>query len=83
VSKIHLRPTNKSLKFSNASQVLAQFTDMGKKRDNLLQNIRSTLWSIILTQEQEKFIQAKLQTGRYRTAQEILELAFRLLDEYQ
>jgi antitoxin ParD1/3/4 len=56
---------------------------MGKKRDNLLQNIRSTLWSIILTQEQEKFIQAKLQTGRYRTAQEILELAFRLLDEYQ
>ncbi|NJL09427.1 MAG: transcriptional regulator [Calothrix sp. SM1_7_51] len=39
--------------------------------------------SIILTQEQEKFIQAKLQTGKYRTAQEILEFAFRLLDEYE
>ncbi|MBW4512106.1 MAG: type II toxin-antitoxin system ParD family antitoxin [Scytonematopsis contorta HA4267-MV1] len=39
--------------------------------------------SIILTQKQEKFIQAKLQTGKYRTAQEILEFAFRLLDEYE
>ncbi|BAZ12919.1 hypothetical protein NIES4071_47530 [Calothrix sp. NIES-4071] len=39
--------------------------------------------SIILTQEQEQFIQAKLQTGKYRTAQEILEFAFRLLDEYE
>jgi antitoxin ParD1/3/4 len=39
--------------------------------------------SIILTQEQEQFIQAKLQTGKYNTAQEILEFAFRLLDEYE
>jgi Arc/MetJ-type ribon-helix-helix transcriptional regulator len=34
-----------------------------------------------LTPEQEKFIQAKLQTGKYRNAQELLELAFKLLDE--
>ncbi|MFK0734937.1 MAG: type II toxin-antitoxin system ParD family antitoxin [Gloeotrichia echinulata GP01] len=39
--------------------------------------------SIILTPEQEQFIQAKLQTGKYRNAQELLELAFRLLDEYE
>jgi antitoxin ParD1/3/4 len=39
--------------------------------------------SIILTPEQERFIQAKLQTGKYRNAQELLELAFRLLDEYE
>jgi antitoxin ParD1/3/4 len=32
---------------------------------------------------QEQFIQAKLETGKYRTAQEILEFAFRLLDEYE
>jgi antitoxin ParD1/3/4 len=36
-----------------------------------------------LTPEQEKFIQAKLQTGKYRNAQELLELAFKLLDEYE
>jgi Arc/MetJ-type ribon-helix-helix transcriptional regulator len=34
-----------------------------------------------LTPEQEKFIQVKLQTGKYRNAQELLELAFKLLDE--
>jgi antitoxin ParD1/3/4 len=39
--------------------------------------------NIILTSEQEKFIQAKLETGKYRTAQEVLEFAFRLLDEYE
>jgi len=39
--------------------------------------------SIILTPEQEKFIQAKLQTGKYRNAQELLALAFKLLDEYE
>lgn len=37
----------------------------------------------ILTSEQEKFIQAKLQTGKYRNAQQLLELAFKLLDEYE
>ncbi len=36
-----------------------------------------------LTAEQEKFIQAKLQTGKYRNAEELLELAFKLLDEYE
>ncbi|MFB2935339.1 type II toxin-antitoxin system ParD family antitoxin [Aerosakkonemataceae cyanobacterium BLCC-F154] len=35
-----------------------------------------------LTAEQERFIQSKLQAGKYRSAQEILEIALRLLDEY-
>jgi antitoxin ParD1/3/4 len=39
--------------------------------------------STILTPKQEKFIQAKLQTGKYRNAEELLELAFRLLDKYE
>ena len=39
--------------------------------------------SMILTPEQEQFIQNKLQTGKYRNAQEVLELAFKLLDEYE
>ncbi len=39
--------------------------------------------NIILTPKQEKFIQAKLQTGKYRNAEELLEFAFRLLDEYE
>lgn len=38
--------------------------------------------SISLTSEQERFIQTKLQGGKYRSAQEILEIALRLLDEY-
>ncbi|HAX76783.1 MAG TPA: transcriptional regulator [Cyanobacteria bacterium UBA11372] len=39
--------------------------------------------SITLTPEQEQFIQAKLLTGKYRNAQEVLEVALRLLDEYE
>lgn len=39
--------------------------------------------SILFTPEQEKFIQAKLQTGKYRNAEEVLEFAFRLLDGYE
>lgn len=39
--------------------------------------------SMILTPQQEQFIQSKLQTGKYRNAQEVLELAFKLLDEYE
>ena len=39
--------------------------------------------NIILTPKQEKFIQAKLETGKYRNAEEVLETAFRLLDEYE
>ncbi len=38
--------------------------------------------SIILTPDQERFIQTKLQAGKYRSAEEILEMALRLLDEY-
>lgn len=39
--------------------------------------------SIGLTPSQEHFIQTKLQTGKYRSAEEIMEIAFRLLDEYE
>jgi antitoxin ParD1/3/4 len=39
--------------------------------------------SINLTPDQERFIQAKLNAGKYRTAEEILELALRLLDEFE
>jgi antitoxin ParD1/3/4 len=38
--------------------------------------------SISLTPNQERFIQTKLQAGKYRSAEEILEIALRLLDEY-
>lgn len=38
--------------------------------------------SITLSSEQERFIQDKLQAGRYRNAEELLEVALRLLDEY-
>lgn len=50
---------------------------------NTKQTIKLNAMSIILTPEQEKFIQAKLQTGKYRNAQELLAVAFRLLDEYE
>jgi antitoxin ParD1/3/4 len=39
--------------------------------------------SITLTKSQEQFIQAKLRTGKYRSAEEVLEVALRLLDEYE
>ncbi|MGR3274323.1 ribbon-helix-helix domain-containing protein [Acaryochloris marina NIES-2412] len=39
--------------------------------------------NISLTPDQERFIQTKLQIGKYRSAEEILELALRLLDEYE
>ncbi|NEP01822.1 MAG: type II toxin-antitoxin system ParD family antitoxin [Symploca sp. SIO2E9] len=38
--------------------------------------------SISLTPEQEHFIQTKIQAGKYRSAQEVLKVALRLLDEY-
>jgi antitoxin ParD1/3/4 len=38
--------------------------------------------NISLTPNQEQFIQTKLQAGKYNSAQEILEIALRLLDEY-
>jgi antitoxin ParD1/3/4 len=34
-----------------------------------------------LTPDQERFIQTQLQTGKYQSAQEVLEVALRLLDE--
>ncbi len=36
---------------------------------------------INLTPDQERFIQTKLQTGKYRSAEEVLEIVLRLLDE--
>ncbi|MGV0024645.1 ribbon-helix-helix domain-containing protein [Phormidesmis priestleyi] len=38
--------------------------------------------SISLNSDQERLIQAKLQSGKYRSAEEVLEVALRLLDEY-
>lgn len=38
--------------------------------------------SIKLTSDQERFVQTKLQAGKYHSAEEILEIALRLLDEY-
>jgi antitoxin ParD1/3/4 len=38
--------------------------------------------SISLTPNQEQFIKTKLQAGKYNSAQEIIEIALRLLDEY-
>jgi antitoxin ParD1/3/4 len=38
--------------------------------------------NISFTPDQEHFIQTKLQAGKYRSAEEILEMALRLLDEY-
>ncbi|NJM64960.1 MAG: transcriptional regulator [Acaryochloris sp. RU_4_1] len=38
--------------------------------------------SISLTPNQERFVQNKLQAGKYCSAEEILEIALRLLDEY-
>jgi antitoxin ParD1/3/4 len=38
--------------------------------------------SISLTPDQERFIKTKLQSGKYRSAEEALEIALRLLDEY-
>ncbi|MEM9216228.1 MAG: type II toxin-antitoxin system ParD family antitoxin [Cyanobacteria bacterium P01_F01_bin.150] len=39
--------------------------------------------SISLTSTQERFVQTKLDTGKYRSAEEIIELALRLLEEYE
>ncbi|MFB2892979.1 type II toxin-antitoxin system ParD family antitoxin [Aerosakkonemataceae cyanobacterium BLCC-F50] len=38
--------------------------------------------SINLTLDQERFIQSKLQAGKYRFAEEAIEIALRLFDEY-
>jgi antitoxin ParD1/3/4 len=38
--------------------------------------------NISLTPEQEQLVQSKLQNGKYRSTEEVLEIALRLLDEY-
>ena len=38
--------------------------------------------SISLNPDQERLIEAKLQSGKYHSAEEVIELALRLLDEY-
>ncbi|TAE60038.1 MAG: transcriptional regulator [Nostocales cyanobacterium] len=38
--------------------------------------------SISLTPKQEHFIQTKLQTGKYNSVEEVIEIALQLLDEY-
>lgn len=38
--------------------------------------------TISLTTDQECFIQTKLRAGKYGSAEEVLEIALRLLDEY-
>ncbi len=39
--------------------------------------------SISLTTDQERIVQNKLQAGKYRSAEEVLETALKLLDEYE
>ena len=39
--------------------------------------------TINLTAEQETFINTKLQTGKYSSVEEILEIALQLLEEYE
>ena len=39
--------------------------------------------NISLTSEQARFVQTKLQVGKYRSAEEILAVAFHLLNEYE
>jgi antitoxin ParD1/3/4 len=38
--------------------------------------------SISLSPDQERLIQTKLQIGKYNSAEEVLEIALRLLDKY-
>lgn len=38
--------------------------------------------SISLTADQERLIQTKLETGKYHSGEEILEIALRLLNKY-
>jgi len=39
--------------------------------------------NITLTPEQESLIRAKIATGKYQSPQQLLEVAFRLLEEYE
>ncbi|MGB3786785.1 MAG: hypothetical protein WA949_02155 [Phormidesmis sp.] len=39
--------------------------------------------NISLTSEQERFVRTQLQSGKYRSTEEILEIAFHLFNEYE
>ncbi|MEM7590938.1 MAG: type II toxin-antitoxin system ParD family antitoxin [Cyanobacteria bacterium P01_A01_bin.83] len=39
--------------------------------------------NITLTPAQQSFIQAKIQTGKYKSTQEVIEMALRLFEEYE
>ncbi len=39
--------------------------------------------NISLTAEQERLVQGKLQSGKYRSAEQMVEIALKLLDEYE
>ena len=39
--------------------------------------------NITLTPEQQNLIQAKIQTGKYQSTQQVIELALRLFEEYE
>lgn len=41
------------------------------------------MMNISLTPEQENLIRTKLQTGKYRNAEEVLEIALKLFEEYE
>jgi antitoxin ParD1/3/4 len=39
--------------------------------------------NITLTPEQETLIQSKIQTGKYQSSQDVLDIALKLLNEYE
>lgn len=39
--------------------------------------------SVSLTTDQERLVQSKLQSGKYRSAEKVLEVGLKLLDEYE
>ncbi|MGK7901971.1 MAG: type II toxin-antitoxin system ParD family antitoxin [Hormoscilla sp.] len=39
--------------------------------------------NITLTPAQENFIQAKISTGKYKSTQQVIEIAIRLFEEYE
>jgi antitoxin ParD1/3/4 len=45
--------------------------------------LRISAMNISLTPEQESLIRAKIATGKYQSPQQLLEFAFRLLEEYE
>ncbi|MEO1672991.1 MAG: type II toxin-antitoxin system ParD family antitoxin, partial [Cyanobacteria bacterium J06631_2] len=39
--------------------------------------------NIALTPEQQNLIQSKIQTGKYKSTQQVIEVALRLFEEYE